>query len=632
MVLAVFARRVGGSDGRARRDRTGGAHPAAQPAHTRSACRSTSSPHAPTSARPPSAGSRPASGRSASTSCCRWPRPSRSTSTRCSTCAATTTWSSARRRARSGERTTWMLSRPTGSTIAIKMRLEPTAHDRRAAGPSRSRLVLRHRGSGALVARRPRDRRRDRRGRRVRHHDAARHRRHRRPGRAHHDLRPRRPARPRPSPNPLRRCRSQERSTRPHALVRSATGTEGGLSWVHCVASCWSPDLLGSPCPSASSWPPTRSRLMSSSRSTSRAAATTRRSRSSTAPAPRSTWRRWLQRPDVLQRQRVGRAHDQPHRHRRRRRRLRRRPVLGRTPTILAQADQTNGAGWFNGDDAVVLRKGDDRPRRRSGRSASILAPSGAPASPARPTTRSAARPRSAPATRTAADVFDPSIEWDGFATDTFDGLGTHSDTVRRPTPHRTVASDQPGNGATDVAVERERLVTFSEPVTVVGACVLDLRAPRAAPMRSSPSAADRRRSRSTRPSTSRSARRARSRSWPQVSDQDVDDPPDTMAGDFVVTFTTVGARGARSTRSRAPRTSRRSTAQAVSTCRHRHGRRLERLLPPGSEPPTATPRRRRGSSSSPVVGADGRASGDAVLVSGTRHASSGPAAAAART
>src|SRR5690242_18650433 len=26
--------------------------------------------------------------------------------------------------------------------------------------------------------------------------------------------------------------------------------------------------------------------------------------------------------------------------------------------TILAQADQTNGSGWFNGDDALVLRKG----------------------------------------------------------------------------------------------------------------------------------------------------------------------------------------------------------------------------------------------------------------------------------
>jgi len=26
--------------------------------------------------------------------------------------------------------------------------------------------------------------------------------------------------------------------------------------------------------------------------------------------------------------------------------------------TILAKPDQTNGAGWFNGDDAVVLRQG----------------------------------------------------------------------------------------------------------------------------------------------------------------------------------------------------------------------------------------------------------------------------------
>ena len=29
-----------------------------------------------------------------------------------------------------------------------------------------------------------------------------------------------------------------------------------------------------------------------------------------------------------------------------------------RDATILAQADQTNGAGWYNGDDTVVLRKG----------------------------------------------------------------------------------------------------------------------------------------------------------------------------------------------------------------------------------------------------------------------------------
>ena len=57
----------------------------------------------------------------------------------------------------SGKRTTWMLSRPTGSTIAVKMRLEPTRTDDRAAGPPRSRLVLRPRGAGAPVARRTRD-------------------------------------------------------------------------------------------------------------------------------------------------------------------------------------------------------------------------------------------------------------------------------------------------------------------------------------------------------------------------------------------------------------------------------------------------------------------------------------------
>ena len=53
-----------------------------------------------------------------------------------------------------GGRTTWMLSRPTGNTIAIKMRLEPTDRMPEPAGPPGSRLVLRHRGAGAAAARR----------------------------------------------------------------------------------------------------------------------------------------------------------------------------------------------------------------------------------------------------------------------------------------------------------------------------------------------------------------------------------------------------------------------------------------------------------------------------------------------
>ena len=67
---------------------------------------------------------------------------------------------------------------------------------------------------------------------------------------------------------------------------------------------------------------------------------------------------RGLQRPDVLQRLGDRRADDQPDRDRRGRRRVRARAIGRRTPRSSPLADQTNGSGWFNGDDAVVLRKG----------------------------------------------------------------------------------------------------------------------------------------------------------------------------------------------------------------------------------------------------------------------------------
>ncbi len=94
-------------------------------------------------------------------------------------------------------------------------------------------------------------------------------------------------------------------------------------------------------------------------------------------------------------------------------------------PLILAQADQTSGAGFFNGDDAIVLRKGaavvdslgevgfDPGSEWGSGlvstqdntlrRMASVCA-----------------------GDTVVNDVFDPVIEWDGFANNTFDGLGAH--------------------------------------------------------------------------------------------------------------------------------------------------------------------------------------------------------------
>jgi predicted extracellular nuclease len=93
---------------------------------------------------------------------------------------------------------------------------------------------------------------------------------------------------------------------------------------------------------------------------------------------------------------------------------------------ILAQADQTNGAGWFNGDDAVVLRNGTTvidsigqigfDPGTEWGTGL---------ASTADNTLR---RKSAIEAGDTdTGNAFDPAVQWDGFANDTFDGLGTHA-------------------------------------------------------------------------------------------------------------------------------------------------------------------------------------------------------------
>ena len=97
--------------------------------------------------------------------------------------------------------------------------------------------------------------------------------------------------------------------------------------------------------------------------------------------------------------------------------------------TILAAADQVSGTSWFNGDDAVVLRKG--------GSTGDLLDVAGqigvdpgtqwgaGLASTADNTIRRMASVCAGDAN--GSDAFDPAGEWDGFATDTFDGLGSHS-------------------------------------------------------------------------------------------------------------------------------------------------------------------------------------------------------------
>lgn len=95
-------------------------------------------------------------------------------------------------------------------------------------------------------------------------------------------------------------------------------------------------------------------------------------------------------------------------------------------PAILAQADQTNGAGWFNGDDAVVLRRGttildvigqigfDPGTEWGSG----II-------STADNTLRRKGHIEAGDAN--GSDAFNPARQWHGFPVNTFDGLGSHS-------------------------------------------------------------------------------------------------------------------------------------------------------------------------------------------------------------
>jgi uncharacterized protein len=134
-------------------------------------------------------------------------------------------------------------------------------------------------------------------------------------------------------------------------------------------------------------------------------------------------------------------------------------------------------------------------------------------------------------------DAFDPADEWNGFATDTFDGLGTHQINPGDQPPEVTATT--PGSGEANVAVDASISITFSEPVNVSGAWF----------------------SISCGSSGTHSATAGggpltftldpMSDFVPnemctvtvfsaQVTDQDADDPPDTMASNDIWSFTTL--------------------------------------------------------------------------------------------
>ncbi|MDZ7346309.1 MAG: ExeM/NucH family extracellular endonuclease, partial [candidate division KSB1 bacterium] len=133
----------------------------------------------------------------------------------------------------------------------------------------------------------------------------------------------------------------------------------------------------------------------------------------------------------------------------------------GAGQAILERANQLAGGTWFNGDDAVVLSKngviidvigriGED-PGTEWGSGLTSTADN---------TLRR--KPTICRGDADGQNAFDPAIEWDGFPTDTIDGLGSHSSAcgANGITPIRNIqystlpSGDSPFKDQTDVTTE----------------------------------------------------------------------------------------------------------------------------------------------------------------------------------
>jgi uncharacterized protein len=203
---------------------------------------------------------------------------------------------------------------------------------------------------------------------------------------------------------------------------------------------------------------------------------------------------------------------------------------------ILTQADQVAGGGWFNGNDSVVLRKGgtvidaigqvgfDPGTEWGSGLTS---------------TADNTLRRKDSICTGDGIfnDPFDPSIEWVGYAVDTFGGLGAHTTTCDGDDPPEVISTD-PANGASGVPLTAGLTVTFSEPVNVTGSwfgldCTVSGTHPGDVSGGPSTFVID--------PTTDFSTGDACTLTVfaANVTDQDSDDPPDNMAANFGMRFST---------------------------------------------------------------------------------------------
>ncbi|MEW1955777.1 ExeM/NucH family extracellular endonuclease [Terrabacter sp. NPDC080008] len=203
---------------------------------------------------------------------------------------------------------------------------------------------------------------------------------------------------------------------------------------------------------------------------------------------------------------------------------------------VLSQADQQSGSANWNGDDAVVLRKGGAvldvlgqvgfRPATEWGSGLTSTADN---------TLRR--KPSVTAGDSNGTDAFDPAVQWDGYAVDTFDGLGSHTvDGGPAADVAPAVTSTTPADGASSVAVDASPTVTFSEPVDVAGGAfslVCSISGAKTLTVTGGPTTF------TLDPSKDFALGDACTLtvSAAAVSDQDAIDPPDTLPADVVVRF-----------------------------------------------------------------------------------------------
>jgi predicted extracellular nuclease len=144
-------------------------------------------------------------------------------------------------------------------------------------------------------------------------------------------------------------------------------------------------------------------------------------------------------------------------------------------PVLRAATDQFSGSVTYNGNDAVALRNG-NTVIDVIGQIGTDPGAAGWGADPTNTTDNTIRRKTSVTTgDPDGSDAFDPAVQWDGFALNTFDGLGSHTvDSGPATDVAPSVTSTTPADGASNVTVGASPTVTFSEPVdAAAGAFVL---------------------------------------------------------------------------------------------------------------------------------------------------------------